>query len=130
MNSFSKKHKRQGRAAAYVNLAIAIFVELFAVNFLKLSAGMTEPIFSVLALLCYTLSFSLFILVLRDLPLGLSYSIWGGAGSALTLVVSCILWDEPFNLPLALGLALVIGGIIIMARADEEAEEKKASAQG
>ena len=80
----------------YVLLGISIVTEVFATTMLKLSEG-----FTVLVGLCgrigYVISFSIFVIVLKTVPLGLAYGIWGGLGTVATTIIGCIVWGEPLR---------------------------------
>lgn len=97
-----------------VFLALAILLEVAGTVLLKLSAGFTAviPIFGMLV--CYGLSFVLVIFILKYLPLGLVYGIWGGAGTVLTTVVGIIVWDEPFSAMTAVGVLVIVVGIALL----------------
>ena len=60
------------------------------------------------------LAFYCLSLALKTIPLGTAYVIWSGAGTALTAVVSVIAYKERLNAKKLLGLALIIGGVIVL----------------
>ncbi|WP_249728090.1 DMT family transporter, partial [Bacillus paralicheniformis] len=64
--------------------------------------------------LCYGISFYRLSLCLKTLPLSLAYAIWSGVGTALTVLVGMIIWHDMFNLYSALGIAFIIGGVILL----------------
>jgi len=98
----------------YLFLTLSIISEVFATTMLKLSDGFTvlEP--SVAVALGYGISFYSLSLCLKTLPLSLAYAIWSGVGTALTVIVGIVIWDDMFNLYSALGIALIIGGVILL----------------
>lgn len=98
----------------YFILTFSILVEVFGASCMKLSDGFSNIIFAVLVVACYVLSLGGLIFVLKRLPLGITYGIWGGVGTAATAIVGIIFWNEPFTLFTALGLALIIGGIALL----------------
>lgn len=111
----------------YVLLSISIIFEVVGTTAMKLSNGFSDPLFSIITLAAYVISFSIFVIVLKNVPLGLAYGIWGGAGTVLTTVIGCIGWGEPFSLFTGLGIALVIGGIYLMSAGNQQDEEKRAT---
>lgn len=61
----------------------------------------------------YLASFALLSLILsRGFPLGVLYGIWGALGVASTAVLSALIFDESLTGITALGLALVIAGVL------------------
>lgn len=113
----------------YILLTISIITEVFGTTAMKLSEGFTQPVFTVCVVVAYVISFGIFVIVLKHVPLGLAYGIWGGAGTVLTTLVGCIAWGEPFTLFTGLGIALVVAGIILMnAGSQQDTDEALAKA--
>ncbi len=111
----------------YLFLTLSIISEVFATTMLKLSDGFTVPGPSVAVALGYGISFYSLSLCLKTLPLSLAYAIWSGVGTALTVIVGIVIWNDLFNLYSALGIALIIGGVILLNqgdRNDREADSK------
>ena len=48
------------------------------------------------------------------LGIGVAYGIWAASGVALTAVASKFLFNEPFTWVMALGIALIIGGVLLV----------------
>lgn len=118
-----------GDGIGYALLAVSIVSEVFGTTMLKLSAGFTVLLPSLLVVVAYVISFGLFVFVLKHVPLGLAYGIWGGLGTVATTVIGCVGWGEPFTLYTGLGIALVVAGIVLMnAGTQQHAEEQVAKA--
>lgn len=63
----------------------------------------------------YMSSFLLLGAVLRaGMPVGVAYGIWGALGTAITAAAGAVLFDEPFTAPVMLGIALIIGGVLLV----------------
>lgn len=63
----------------------------------------------------YIIAFVALALTLEaGLALGVAYGIWAAVGVALTAVASRILFGEPLNWIMAIGIALVIGGVLLV----------------
>ena len=107
------------RTLGYIELFAAIALEVLGANLLKLVGVWENNFLFIPVALCYIASFSLLILILKYLPLGLAYAIWGGAGTAFTALCSVLIWKEYANLGFIIGLSLLIGGIVLMAFGDE-----------
>ena len=103
----------------YLFLTLSIISEVFATTMLKLSEGFTVLGPSVAVALGYGISFYSLSLCLKTLPLSLAYAIWSGVGTALTVLVGIIIWHDMFNLYSALGIALIIGGVILLNQGDK-----------
>lgn len=95
-------------------LAAAVVCEVFGTSMMKLSDGFQRkaPIVGIVA--GYALAFALLGLAVKELPLGLAYGIWGGAGAALTAVVGAVFWKEGMGARKIIGVLLVVAGIAAM----------------
>lgn len=94
-------------------LAVAILCEVAATLSLKGSA--TVPALYVVVVLGYLGGFVFLTVVLkRGMGLGVAYGIWGAAGVALTAGLSTVLFGEAFTAVMALGLACVIAGVLLV----------------
>lgn len=98
----------------FVYLAIAIVAEVIGTTALKASAGFTQLFPTVLVFVGYSLAFFFMSLVLRTLPLGVTYAIWAGLGIVLVTLVGAVLYGQTPDLPALIGMALIIAGIAIM----------------
>jgi len=94
-------------------LAAAILCEVAATLSLKGSA--TVPALYVVVALGYLGGFVLLTVVLkRGMGLGVAYGIWGAAGVAVTAGLSTVLFGEGFTAVMAVGLACVIAGVLLV----------------
>lgn len=118
-----------GDGIGYALLLVSIVGEVFGTTMLKMSEGFTVLVPSLLVVVAYVISFGLFVVVLKHVPLGLAYGIWGGLGTVATTVIGCMGWGEPFTLYTGLGIALVVAGIALMnAGTQQHANEQVAKA--
>lgn len=63
----------------------------------------------------YVLAFALLAAVLRaGMPVGVAYGIWGALGTAATAVIGSIVFGEPFTVPIAIGIGLIIAGVLVV----------------
>jgi small multidrug resistance pump len=90
----------------------AIVSEVIATTALKLSAGFSKLIPSLIVVMGYGASFYLLSLSLRTLSIGVTYAIWSGVGIVLTVAVGIVLWREALDLALIVGLLLIITGVL------------------
>ncbi|MFJ7647441.1 DMT family transporter [Lysinibacillus sp. NPDC097279] len=104
----------------YIILAISIVCEVFATTMLKLSEGFTVVGPSIAVAFGYGISFYCLSLCLKTLPLSLAYAIWSGVGTALTVVIGIVIWGDIFNLYTAIGISLIIGGVILLNQGNQQ----------
>ena len=98
----------------YIFLLFSIAFEVFGSAMLKLSAGFTAFIPSLLLVISYGISFVLFVFALKTISLSIGYSIWAGIGTAATGIVGMIFFNEVLSTVNKLGLLIIILGVIIM----------------
>jgi multidrug resistance protein EbrB len=103
----------------YIYLTISIVCEVFATTMLKLSEGFTVLGPSIAVAFGYGISFYCLSLCLKTLPLSLAYAIWSGVGTALTVVLGIVIWGDIFNLYTAIGISLIIGGVILLNQGNQ-----------
>ena len=92
----------------------------------KIAEGFTVIGPSIVTIIGYLASFTLLVRILEHMPLGLVYGIWGGVGSALTMLVGVLVWHDPFTPLTALGLSLVVVGVYFLNTGTDELEAQKA----
>lgn len=109
----------------YMFLFISILFEIIGSSMLKLSAGFTNVIPSLIVVVSYGLSFTIFIFALKTISLSMGYSIWAGLGTAGTGLIGVIFFNEVLSGINILGLLVIIGGVVIMnmAKTPEATEE-------
>ena len=112
------------RIHPYVLLSVSIVLEVFATTMMKLSEGFSLPLFTVLTLAGYLVSFTLLTFTLKHLSLGLVYGIWGGVGTVLTAAIGIVAWGDPFNWITCVGIALVVGGVVLLNQGTQEIEDQ------
>ncbi len=78
----------------FVYLILAIVAEVIATSALKASVGFTRPLPSLLVVGGYGVAFYLLSLVLRTLPVGITYAIWAGLGIVLVTLVGIVVFGE------------------------------------
>ena len=103
----------------FLLLGISIVCEVIATISLKMAEGFTVPVPSVITIVGYLVR------ILEHMPLGLVYGIWGGVGSALTMLVGVLVWHDPFTPLTALGLGLVVVGVYFLNTGTDELEARK-----
>lgn len=95
-------------------LAVAITAEIIGSTSLKASDGLSRSVPALGVVLGYSIAFYFLSLTLKELPLGLTYAVWSGLGTAGTVLVSVALFEEPLNPLKLLALGLIIGGVLLL----------------
>ena len=93
---------------------LAVLSEVTATTALKFSEGFTKLTPSLIVVVGYGLSFYLLALSLKIIPLGTAYALWSGIGIVLTVIVGAVLWHEQMDWARIIGIALIIGGILVI----------------
>jgi small multidrug resistance pump len=100
---------------AWIFLIGAIVSEVAATASLKLSNGLTRLAPTVVVVVGYVLSIVLLAQALRlQLQVSVAYAIWSGVGTAAITVIGMLLLNEPLTAVKALGIALVISGVVAL----------------
>lgn len=98
---------------AYCYLLLAICLELIATNFLKLSAGFSRLVPTIITVSAYCACFYFFSLSLRGIKLSIAYATWSGVGIIFASLLSYFLFKESLTSWQLLGLGLIVCGTII-----------------
>jgi small multidrug resistance pump len=92
----------------------AIGFEVMGTTLLQQSQQFTRPWPTAGLALCYGVAFYLLTLALKQMPVGLAYAIWSGLGVVLISVIGLFLFRQKLDLPAIIGLALIIGGVLVI----------------
>lgn len=95
-------------------LALAILLEVGGTTCMRLSDGFSRLTPSVLIFVFYAGAFSLNVMVVRVLGLGLTYAVWSGVGTLLTALIGFWLFDEPATALKLASTGLIIAGVVGM----------------
>ena len=96
-------------------LLFAILTEVIGTAALKYSVGFTKLVPSLVVVAGYGISFYLFAIALKSIPLGPAYAIWSGVGTAGTMLISLYLLHEKVDLPSIIGVVLILLGVFVMS---------------
>jgi len=99
---------------AYLYLAIAIIAEVSATSALKASEEFTRIIPSLIVIIGYGVAFYFMTLVLKTMPVGITYAIWAGLGIVLVAIVGAIAYQEIPDIPAIIGMSLIIAGVVVI----------------
>jgi small multidrug resistance pump len=82
---------------------------------LSLKGALEHPALYAVVALGFVSAFAFLAAVLRrEMPIGVAYGVWAALGVALTSVLSSVLYDEPFTALMAAGIALIVGGVLLV----------------
>ncbi len=98
----------------YIYLALAILAEVTATSALKSSAEFTQLVPSIIVIVGYGVSFYFMTLVLRTLPLGITYAVWSSVGIVLLALVGFVVYNQSLDAAAIIGMGMIIGGVIII----------------
>lgn len=98
----------------YAFLIVAILAEIIAANALKSSHQFTRLWPTILSLSAYGVSLFLLTLVLKQIPLGITYAIWSGIGIVFVALIGVLYHKEVMDLPAIIGMALIIAGVVVI----------------
>ncbi|MFF5235459.1 DMT family transporter [Dactylosporangium sp. NPDC000521] len=107
-------------------LTAAILLEVTGT--LSLRAALDHPGWYVLVACGYIGAFVALSYLLRlGVGVGVAYGIWAAAGVALTAVLAAVIFGDPLTGVMALGIALVIGGVLCVEIGSQAAHAERAT---
>ncbi|RUL74487.1 DMT family transporter [Dyella choica] len=99
---------------AWICLGLAILAEVIATSALKASHGFSQWVPSLVVIVGYGIAFYCLSLALRNVPLGIAYAIWSGAGTALIALIGVVLYKQKLDPAALLGIALIVAGVLVL----------------
>ena len=99
---------------AYFYLLIAVVFETIGTSALQASQQFSRLVPSVIVVIAYAASFYFMAIVLRFLPVGITYAIWSGLGIVLIAAIGFVVFGQKLDWPAILGMAMILGGILII----------------
>lgn len=98
----------------FVVLAAAIACEITGTTALRVSDGFAKPLPLVWVAVSYAISFYLYAVVLKHMPMGVAYVIWGGVGGVGVVLVGSMIWHDQISPIQVVGMALIVAGAILL----------------
>lgn len=99
---------------AYGLLGLAIIAEVIGSTFLVKSEGFSKLFPSIMVVILFSVAFYLLSQVIKTIPLGIAYAIWGGVGIVLTAIVGYVLFKQTLDVPALIGIALIVFGVAVI----------------
>ena len=95
-------------------LLLAITAEVIGTSFLRLSAGMTRPLPTLLVFGAYAIAMVLLSRVVLSIPLGLTYALWSGIGTVVIVLVGRFAYSQLLSPTQLIGIGLITAGVVIV----------------
>jgi quaternary ammonium compound-resistance protein SugE len=102
----------------WVTLVVAGLFEMGMVIGLNYSEGFTRLWPSLLMLVSGGISFYLLSVSMQSIPAGTAYAVWTAIGASGAVLVGVLFLGEPANLLRLAGIALVLGGVLMLKFAE------------
>ncbi|MGA2919392.1 DMT family transporter [Methanoregula sp.] len=100
--------------SAYAYLLLAIISEVIATSALKASDGFTRIVPVIVVVTGYVAAFYLLSLVLRSIPVGITYAIWSGVGIIFITLVAYFAFRQSLDIPALAGMGLILAGVLVI----------------
>ncbi len=98
----------------YFYLAIAIVTEVIGTSALKATEEFTKFWPSLVVVVSYAFSFYFMALVVKHLPIGITYAIWSGLGIVLVAVIGALWYKQMPDIAAIIGMALIVIGVVVI----------------
>jgi small multidrug resistance pump len=95
----------------WLALITAILFEVAGTTSMKLSAGLTKLVPSILIFLFYGCAVISLTLALKKIDLSVAYAVWSGLGTALIAVIGMVWFREQISVLRLASLGLIILGV-------------------
>lgn len=99
---------------AYLLLGISILSEVVATSALRASEGFTRLVPSVIVVVGYGTAFFVLSHVLKALPLGLTYAVWSGVGTTLTVLIGWWYFRDTIDAVALAGIVIIVAGVVVL----------------
>ena len=99
---------------AWLLLLLAIAAEVVGTSCLKLSAGMSRPLPTLIVLATYGSAMLLLSRVVQTIPLGITYALWSGIGIVAIVLVGLLAYRQVPAPGQLVGIGLIAAGVVIV----------------
>ena len=101
-------------ATSYLFLAIAVFLGVTSNSFAKSAEGFTLLVPSIITAITIVLCMYALSLVMKNIPMGITYASFAGLTIIATVAVGVIKYNQVPNLYSMIGLALIVIGVLMV----------------
>lgn len=102
----------------WINLLVAIVLEVLGTISMKLSKGFTNFWPSVMLFVFYFFSFAFLTFALKKINLSVAYAIWAGLGMVLITIIGVTHFNENLNTLKLVSIGLILMGVVGLNLAD------------
>ena len=106
-------------------LCLAILFEVAGTVSMKLSAGFTKLLPSVLLMFFYGGSLFFLTLTLKSIDVSVAYAVWSGMGIVLITVVGFLYFQENISVMKLISIGLIIAGVVSLNLIDQGTEPQR-----
>ena len=99
---------------SYLFLALAVFLGVTSNSFAKSAEGFTHLIPSIITAITIILCMYALSMVMKNIPMGITYASFAGLTIISTVVVGVIRFNQVPNLYSVIGLVLIIIGVLMV----------------
>ena len=99
---------------AWLQLLLAIVAEVVATSALKASDGFTRLWPAIIVVVGYSVSFYCLSLVLKTIPVGITYAVWSGLGIVLITLAAWWLYGQTIDTAGLVGMGLILAGVVVL----------------
>ena len=108
--------EKKGRA--WIALLIAGVFEVGYALSVNGSAGFTDPLWSIIAVVFFLFTLFFLSVALKRIDVGIGYAVWAGIGAIGAAVLGPVFFHETLTLVKGFWLAVIIGGVVWLKLAD------------
>ena len=101
-------------ATTYLFLGVAVFLGVTSNSFAKSAEGFTLLVPSIITAITIVLCMYALSLVMKNLPMGITYASFAGLTIIATVIVGLIKYNQVPNLYSMIGLAFIIIGVLMV----------------
>lgn len=117
--------RTEGKGSGWIALLIAGGFEVGYALSVNGSAGFTDPLWSIIAVVFFLFTLFFLSIALKRIDVGIGYAVWAGIGAVGAAVLGPAFFDETLTLVKALWLAVIIAGVVWLKLADSPALEAR-----
>jgi len=99
---------------SWILLSAAILAEVIGTSALKASAGFSRLWPSLVVVAGYGTAFYFLSLALRNIPIGVAYAVWSGAGIVLIAAIGTLVFKQKLDTPALIGMGLIVAGVLVL----------------
>ena len=100
--------------SSYLFLGVAVFLRVTSNSFAKSADGFTLLVTSIITAITIVLCMYALSLVMKNIPMGITYASFAGLTIIATVVVGVIRFNQVPNLYSLIGLAFIIIGVLMV----------------